>query len=490
MKEVGIFNINETKKSTNQDLSIIFSPSKNVKQFILEIYKNNEKIEESNQENILLEETGIYKIKVTAEMNDGSIKTSESGSYVIDKEAPSINMKKPTMKINIKDLDKIKENIEVKDNYDQKVKVKIGKIDTRKRIQTIECTAKDEAGNIAKRNIDITFNNNYTAFTIVYGIIITSFVLLIYLIAKYKKAINIESRLNPYTVKPIKNTDESLSEKLIKKYKTLTKRISKSFDKSEIAKKYSDRLEKYSPITNLHSSGKDIFAGKIIVSFIFTLIAVITKTLTFKMISGYELILVFTFGFFVLDLLYFIKYKMFRWKIESDFIAAITIMNNAFKSGRSITQSIDIVAEELKGPIGEEFHRMSLEILYGLEIDTVFERFAKRINLEEANYLTASLTILNKTGGDIIKVFNLIEKNMFDKRKLRLELSSLTSGSKIVVATLLGMPFFFALVISMINKNYFIPLVTTNIGRLLLLFMIIYYIIFVVIVRKIMKVVI
>ena len=78
-------------------------------------------------------------------------------------------------------------------------------------------------------------------------------------------------------------------------------------------------------------------------------------------------------------------------------------MNNSFKSGRSITQSIDTVAEELEGPMGEEFHIMSLELLYGLEIDVVFERFAKRIDMEEASYLTASLTILNKTGGDIIK---------------------------------------------------------------------------------------
>ena len=165
-------------------------------------------------------------------------------------------------------------------------------------------------------------------------------------------------------------------------------------------------------------------------------------------------------------------------------------MNNAFKSGRSIIQAIDIVSHELKGKVGEEFERMSLELLYGLGIDVVFKRFAKRINLEEASYLTASLTILNKTGGDIIKVFDTIERNMFDKRKLRLELSSLTSGSRIVVTVLLGMPFFFVLVINVINPEYFIPFFTTTVGIILLIFMIIYYIIFVVVVRKIMKVVI
>ena len=165
-------------------------------------------------------------------------------------------------------------------------------------------------------------------------------------------------------------------------------------------------------------------------------------------------------------------------------------MNNAFKSGRSITQAIDIVSTEVQGVIGSEFKRMSMELLYGLSVDTVFKRFAKRVDLEEASYLTASLTILNKTGGDIIKVFSSIERSMFDKRKLRLELKSLTSGSKIVVYVLLGIPFFFSLVISIINKDYLLPFINTNIGRCLLIFMIIYYIIFVVVVKKIMKVVI
>ena len=151
---------------------------------------------------------------------------------------------------------------------------------------------------------------------------------------------------------------------------------------------------------------------------------------------------------------------MFRKTIENDFISAITIMNNSFKSGRSITQAIDTVASQLKGPVGKEFHRMSVELLYGLELEVVFKRFAKRIGLEEATYLTASLTILNKTGGDIIKVFDNIERSMFDKRKLRLELASLTSGSKVVVYTLLGMPFFFGLVISLINPEYFLPFFT------------------------------
>lgn len=489
MNEVGVFNIDSINVPTNKTVDVVFSPYGNVKSFTTEIYKDNQKITQNNQRIISLRETGKYKIKINAILDDGSEKTLESGEYIIDKESPKIDIKQERILIDKKDVNKVLENAEATDNFDEKIEVKISDINLNNNNQTITYTAVDTAGNMSERNIKLEIRNK-DIFFLIDGIILMFILIVVYLISKYKKALNIENRIEPFTVKPVKDTSLSISEKFIEKYQGITKKISKNFDKSVIAKKYSKRLKKYLPVTNIHKTEEDIFAGKIIAGFVFVLIALFSKILTFKIIGVSEIVLVYTFGFFVLDILYFIKYKIFRWKIESDFIAAITIMNNSFKSGRSIIQSIDTVADELNGYVGEEFKRMSLELLYGLEIDVVFERFAERIGLEEANYLTASLTILNKTGGDIIKVFNLIERNMFDKRKLKLELSSLTSGSRIVVATLLGMPFFFALVISMINKEYFVPLFTTQIGRLLLIFMIIYYIIFVVVVRKIMKVVI
>ena len=87
-------------------------------------------------------------------------------------------------------------------------------------------------------------------------------------------------------------------------------------------------------------------------------------------------------------------------------------------------------------------------------------------------------------------MFSSIEKTLFNKKKLRLELASLTGSSRLIVYILLTIPFFFVLVISIISPTYFLPFVTTDLGLVLLIFMILYYILFVIVVRKIMKVVI
>ena len=188
------------------------------------------------------------------------------------------------------------------------------------------------------------------------------------------------------------------------------------------------------------------------------------------------------------DIVYISKYKIHRNRVENDLLQAIIIMNNAFKSGRSITQAIALVTMELDGAISEEFKKMHLEISFGLSIDVVFKRFSERIKLEEVTYLTASLSILNKTGGNIIKVFSSIEKSLFDKKKLKLELASLTGSSKLIIYALFAVPILFVIFVSIINPGYFKVFYTTTLGGIVLGIIIIMYIIYIFVIQKIMKV--
>ncbi|MDD4547918.1 MAG: type II secretion system F family protein, partial [Bacilli bacterium] len=227
---------------------------------------------------------------------------------------------------------------------------------------------------------------------------------------------------------------------------------------------------------------------KIIISFFFLLVAFLAKLVQYELINVYEIIIPLFFGFFTPNIIYMIKYRNYRNQLENDFLQAITVMNNAFKSGNSIIQAIELVTKEIEGPISREFQKMALEINFGLSIDIVFKRFAKRIKLEEATYLTVALTILSKTGGNINNVFSSIEKTLFNKKKLKLELKSLTGGSKIIINILIGLPILFVIVVNLINPNYFIPLYTTELGGILILIMLTIYITYIYIIQKFVRV--
>jgi tight adherence protein B len=498
MTETGQFNINSITKPTNKDVTVIFTPSKSVTSYSYYVYQNDKiintiDINNNESSNIYLEDTGTYKITITAHLTNGKTQTMTSGYYIIDKEKPELILS--STNIEITPNKSINVTATAHDNYDGNLTSKITSNKNKINFANsgnykLTYTVSDEAGNRTVQSVNVNVVKPGEDILMIQFLSIAAIVILLLWIYKMSKILRLEKRIDPFTVKPLKSNELSILDKLANFYKSIIKLISQKLQKLTFSQKYAKKLEKYVVVTPLHQTGMDILSGKILIGILLVLIAIITKAFQLKALGFTEALLIFIIGFFIMDFYAFIKYKLFRLHLENDFIAAITIMNNTFKAGRSISQAINTVSEQMKGTMAEEFKRMNLELLYGLSIETVFKRFAKRINLEEANYLTASLTILNKTGGDIVKVFSSIEKSMFDKRTLRLELESLTSGSKIVVYILLSIPFVFALVISLISPTYFMPFITTELGHILLIFMIIYYIIFVVVVKKIMKVVI
>ena len=151
-------------------------------------------------------------------------------------------------------------------------------------------------------------------------------------------------------------------------------------------------------------------------------------------------------------------------------------------------QAVYIASEELPEPISDEFKKIYQDLKYGLNVDVVFERFAKRINIEEARYISSSLIILNKTGGNIVKVFDSIEKTLFDKKKLKEELRNLTVSSNLVVKVLMFVPFIFVGIIYILNPNYFDPLFASTLGYLVLFVIFVMVIIYIWFLQKIMKV--
>jgi len=300
------------------------------------------------------------------------------------------------------------------------------------------------------------------------------------------KCIKKEERLAKYTVNLI-NSKNNLENKISTKYPF--ENIIKLLNKSKLIVKHSKKFDKYKMIYYpIIDSGIEIYSIKIFISMILGIIYCSFSLFKGNIINIYELSITFLIGYFIFNIILFIKYKIFRNKIENDFLKAIVVMNNAFKSGKNIYGAIDAVGIELDGVIANEFNRMSLELSFGLDIEIVFKRFSKRIKIKEVNYLTSTLSILNKTGGNIVKIFDSIEKNLYMKKELKLELVSLTSGSRIIIYAVSIIPILYIMFINLFNKDYFKPFFTTNLGFSLMAIAITIYILYILSIKKILKV--
>ncbi len=312
---------------------------------------------------------------------------------------------------------------------------------------------------------------------------------IIYLL-RLSRAVKLEKRLGKFAIVTDKfDEEESIVDKILKVTKKYGKRISKELKKSRVLTKYGEKYNKYISFQNKDNiEGIDFVSLKLMVAFFLILLS-----LLMAMFQGIKLVLpvilgIFLIGFYAVDIYLNINYKKKRKRIEDDLLKAIIIMNNAFQSGRNIMQAIEVVKNELEGPIQDEFKKIYLDITYGLDLELVFNRFYERVKLEDAKYISSSLSLLNKTGGDIVKVFSLIEKSIFDKKNLKKELESLTASSQFVFKMLVCLPFLLIGIIFILNPSYFSPLFTTPLGIIVLIFTVLLYILYILIIKRVLEV--
>lgn len=331
-----------------------------------------------------------------------------------------------------------------------------------------------------------TFNINIFIFQVI--LIVSLFGIILWII-RLNKAHILEKRYKKYTIETINDNSLSLFDKIKNYYYEKRNNLSKALYKSKLLDDYSKKYEKYCDKTKrIREDKMNFISDKIFIGLSFIVIVIISDIFQYKSIEFMQIITAFLIGFFVLDVVLLFKEKARKKQIEQDMLKAIIIMNNAFKSGLSIMQSIYMVSKELDGPISEEFKKMYIDISFGLNMDVVFERFAKRVDTMEAKYITTSLSVLNKTGGNIVQVFSSVERSSFTRKKLNEELGATTASAKMIYRTLLCVPIIVFLMIFMMNTKFFTPLFTTEIGIMILILIISIYILYIIVIRKIMKV--
>ena len=293
----------------------------------------------------------------------------------------------------------------------------------------------------------------------------------------------LNKRFNDYTVDYDENT-YSLIDVLKNIYKILEEKLSKKLIKTNIFDDYSKRYIKYSESKRLLTN-MNYISRKILIGLFCLFLLLCSSCFKDNNLTIINVLITFLIGFFLYDIYLYIIGKQEHNKIDNDIIEAIVIMNNAFKSGKSIIQAINLVSVEMNGKISDEFKRISEDIKFGLDIEEAFKRFSNRVNSIEATYLTSSIVVLSKTGGNIVSVFDSIEKNALARKRLRDELKSNSSQARFVYHVLVAIPPLLVVSLLLLNSAYFITLFTTTIGFLAFVLIILLYILYIIIIRKI-----
>lgn len=151
-------------------------------------------------------------------------------------------------------------------------------------------------------------------------------------------------------------------------------------------------------------------------------------------------------------------------KFLANFPDAIEVLIRGLKAGLPAAESMRIVAQEMTGPVAQEFSRVTDGLKLGGDFDDVLWSAADRINLPEFNFFVITLTIQRETGGNLGETLENLTDMLRKRRQVRLKVKALSSEAKASAIIIGAMPFALFGILYLLNKDYVMMLFTHEKG--------------------------
>lgn len=149
---------------------------------------------------------------------------------------------------------------------------------------------------------------------------------------------------------------------------------------------------------------------------------------------------------------YFIK------KRTNDFNAkfpdAIDLLVRGLRSGLPVTETLQVVAQEVPGPVGLEFKGIVERIRIGRTMEESLQETADRLGIPEFNFFCITLAIQRETGGNLAETLGNLSDVLRKRAQMKLKIRAMSSESKASAYIVGALPFLVFGMIWWINPEY------------------------------------
>lgn len=316
---------------------------------------------------------------------------------------------------------------------------------------------------------------------------ITLIGLMLVFFIKTKRSLNYEKHFNKYSLLPIKEKNISFFDSISKTFFSGIHYVSSKLKKKKIINRFTKRYQYYIKY-NDNKTKEDIFVIKILIGLLFWLLYLISIVLNIINFNVLTLLSTYLLGFLLPNILFERKLRKERQDIEDNIFNAVVLINNSLKSGKNIIESIRSVYNNLDGVIVDELKLVEKDLAYGIDIKESFKRFYKRVKSPELLYINNVLTIIDDNGANMLKVFAIIEKNLYHKQSIAKEVYDTTKILSFIFKIMLFIPFIFIIVVIIFDKSLLSFLLSSVLGYSIITLITLLYILFILLVKKVIRV--
>ena len=155
-------------------------------------------------------------------------------------------------------------------------------------------------------------------------------------------------------------------------------------------------------------------------------------------------------------------------KIERYMPDAMELLARSLRAGHTLSGTLDLVSQEIPGPLGAEMRITFEEQKLGLSVPQAFRRMGERVGSQDLRFFVTAVIIQSETGGNLSEILENIGLIIRDRLKLKGKVKGLTAEGRFSALILSLLPFVTFLVLYLVNREYVMTLFRDPLGPKLL----------------------
>jgi len=141
-------------------------------------------------------------------------------------------------------------------------------------------------------------------------------------------------------------------------------------------------------------------------------------------------------------------------KFNARFPDAIDLLVRGLKSGLPVTETFQVVSQELPGPVGEEFRGIVERVRIGNTMEQALQESAEMLGTPEFQFFCITIAIQRETGGNLAETLANLSDVLRKRAQMKLKIKAMSSEAKASAYIVGALPFFVFGVVWSMNPGY------------------------------------
>ena len=133
---------------------------------------------------------------------------------------------------------------------------------------------------------------------------------------------------------------------------------------------------------------------------------------------------------------------------------AIDLLVRGLKSGLPVTETFQVVSQELPGPVGEEFKGVVERIRIGNTMEAALLESADMLGTPEFQFFCITIQIQRETGGNLAETLGNLSDVLRKRAQMKLKIRAMSSEAKASAYIVGALPFFVFAIVWTVNPSY------------------------------------